>query len=49
MKKTGAVYSKKELRVMIVKMIQNLGNEMRYRLIEWRQGLKRYKKCLTRT
>ena len=33
---------KKEFRVMIVKMIQNLGNRMEARL-------RRYKKCLTKT
>ena len=31
-----------EFRVMTVKMIQNLGTE-------WRQELRKYKKCLTRT
>ena len=36
----------KEFRVMIVKMIQNLGNRMeKIQKIEWRK----YKKCLTRT
>ena len=32
----------KEFRIMIVKMIQDLGKE-------WRQRSRRYKKCLTKT
>ena len=37
---------KKEFRITIVQMIQNLENKMDLLI---RQGLKRYKKCLTRT
>ena len=36
----------KEFRIMIVQMIQNLEKKMDLLI---RQGLKRYKKCLTRT
>ena len=32
----------KEFRIIIVKMIQDLGKE-------WRQGSRRFKKCLTKT
>ena len=38
----------KEFRIMIVKMIQNLEKKMELQIV-WRQGLRRYKKCLTRT
>ena len=38
----------KELRVMIVKNIQNLENKMKLQIV-WRQGLRRCKKSLTRT
>ena len=39
----------KEFRIMIIKMIQTLENKMQFQIIAWRQGLRRYKKCLTRT
>ena len=44
----------KEFRIMIVKMIQNLENKMelqinRLETIVYSQGLRRCKKCLTRT
>ena len=38
----------KEFRIMIVKMIQNLENKTELQIV-WRQGLRRCKKCLTRT
>ena len=38
----------KEFQIMIVKMIQNLEFKMESQ-IAWRQGLRRCKKCLTRT
>ena len=38
----------KEFRIMIVKMIQNLENKMELQIV-WRQGLRRCRKCLTRT
>ena len=40
--------TEKEFRIMIVKMIQNLENKMKLQIV-WRQGLRRCKKCLTRT
>ena len=39
----------KEFRIMIIKMIQTLENKMQFQIIAWRQGLRRYKKCLRRT
>ena len=39
----------KEFRRMIVKMIQNLDNKMELQKNSQRQGLRRCKKCLTRT
>ena len=39
----------KEFKIMIIKMIQNLENKMELQKIAWRQGLRRCKKCLTRT
>ena len=38
----------KEFRIMIVKMIQNLEIKVESQ-IAWRQGLRKYKKSLTRT
>ena len=38
----------KEIRIMIVKMIQNLENKMELQIV-WSQGLRRCKICLTRT
>ena len=39
----------KEFRIMIVKMIQILENKMELQNNSQRQGLRRCKKCLTRT
>ena len=39
----------KEFRIIIVKMIQNLGNKMELQINSLRQGLRRCKKGLTRT
>ena len=39
----------KEFRIMIVKMIQNLENKMELQINRLETGLRRYKKCLTRT
>ena len=39
----------KEFRIMVVKMIQNLENKMELQIKAWRQRLRRFKKCLTRT
>ena len=39
----------KEFRIMIVKMIQNLENKMELQINRLETGLKRCKKCLTRT
>ena len=39
----------KEVRVIIVKMIQKLENKMKAQIIDWRHESKRCKKCLART
>ena len=39
----------KEFRIMIVKMIQNLENKMELQINRLETGLRRCKKCLTRT
>ena len=39
----------KEFRIMIVKMIQNLENKMELQINSLETGLRRCKKCLTRT
>ena len=39
----------KEFRIMIVKMIQNLEDKMELQINSWGQGLRRGKKCSTRT
>jgi len=39
----------KQFRIMIVKMIQNLENKMELQINRLETGLKRCKKCLTRT
>ena len=46
--KRGGSLPEKEFRIMIVKMIQNLENKMELQIV-WRQGLRRCKKCLTKT
>ena len=43
------VYLKKEFRIMIVKMIQNLENKMELQINRQTQGLRRCKECLRRT
>ena len=48
MKKTGAVYSKKELRVMIVKMIQNLGNEIKVQINRMEATIKKIQKMFNK-
>ena len=46
--KTGSLPNK-ELRIIIVKMIQNLENKMELQINSLETGLRRCKKCLTRT
>ena len=45
---TGSL-PEKEFRIMIVKMIQNLENKMELQINSLETGLRRCKKCLTRT
>ena len=39
----------KEFRIIVMKMIQNLENKMELQINRLETGLRRYKKCLTRT
>ena len=39
----------KEFRIMIVKMIQTFENKMELQINNWRQGLRKCQKSLTRT
>ena len=48
-KRREGVYRKKQFRIMIVKMIQNLENKMELQINRLETRIERCKKCLTRT